>query len=321
MVPLALCLLTNAQAEKLIFSVDIIRHGDRTPIIEVPYSPHQWVEGLGELTKTGKQQEVRLGTALRQTYINQNHLLPAFYDPKRIYVQSTDFNRTKASAKALLEGLYPPSSRLQFSQKTIPIHVVAQKKVTTIVKTNDDYFWRKQTRPIQNDIKRWSKVTGLALQNRWQFFHLADNLAVRHIHHVPLPSGISNRDAQEISALNNKLFVQSFKQKEKTNAIGNPFLSVALRYLNQAAQNKSDLKYALFSGHDSTLMSVMNMLNVPLNYLPPYASRLNIALIEKEQQYYVKVSFNNKIVKLPFCHADLCKLATFNQWIMNNQHH
>jgi len=43
--------LKNSQAfqdDKLIFAIDVIRHGDRNPTIDIPTEPHHWVEGLGQ---------------------------------------------------------------------------------------------------------------------------------------------------------------------------------------------------------------------------------------------------------------------------------
>ena len=44
---LHVCLTEQVFAsEKLIFAIDIIRHGDRTPLIDLPKAPHHWQEGL-----------------------------------------------------------------------------------------------------------------------------------------------------------------------------------------------------------------------------------------------------------------------------------
>ena len=110
--------------EKLIFAIDLIRHGDRTPEYEIPGSPYSWKEGLGQLTAKGISQETQLGKELRKKYVNQYYLLPKSYNPETIYVRSTDYNRTQMSANSLLLGLYPIKMRASFSQK-IPIHVVS----------------------------------------------------------------------------------------------------------------------------------------------------------------------------------------------------
>lgn len=93
--------------EKLIFAVDIIRHGDRNPIEDFPADPFPWPQGLGALTPLGMQQEYQLGISFRKLYIDKYHLLPAHYDIKTMQVHSDTSNRTIQSAESLLYGLYP----------------------------------------------------------------------------------------------------------------------------------------------------------------------------------------------------------------------
>ncbi len=55
--------------ETLVFSFDVIRHGDRTPLREIPKAPHVWLEGLGQLTAEGMQQEFQRGVEFRKKYV------------------------------------------------------------------------------------------------------------------------------------------------------------------------------------------------------------------------------------------------------------
>ncbi len=41
--------------DRLIFAVDIVRHGDRNPGAEIPNSPYKWNGDLGELTEAGPE--------------------------------------------------------------------------------------------------------------------------------------------------------------------------------------------------------------------------------------------------------------------------
>ena len=54
----------------LIFAIDIIRHGDRTPMIASPEMQKIWPQGLGQLTPKGMRQEYELGKRLRELYVN-----------------------------------------------------------------------------------------------------------------------------------------------------------------------------------------------------------------------------------------------------------
>lgn len=46
----------NATNERLIFALDLIRHGDRAPFTTLPNAPYTWSEGEGQLTAIGMQQ-------------------------------------------------------------------------------------------------------------------------------------------------------------------------------------------------------------------------------------------------------------------------
>jgi hypothetical protein len=85
--------------------------------------------------------------------------------------------------------------------------------------------------------------------------------------------------------------------------------------MDKALQGKDTLKYILFSGHDSSIMSVMNTLGTPLEKLPRYASHLNFALFKSDGNYYVKVSMNNKPVIVPGCDKEMCLFSTFSKGV------
>ena len=88
--------------EKLIFAIDVIRHGDRNPIIAIPAVAHDWPEGLGQLTALGMHQEYELGKKCRHDYVNKEKLLPSSYQKGTLYVRSTDIDRTLMSATFFL---------------------------------------------------------------------------------------------------------------------------------------------------------------------------------------------------------------------------
>lgn len=106
--------------DTLIFAVDIIRHGDRTPIVPLTAVNYQWQEGPGQLTAEGMQQEYKMGMEFRKKYIEKAHLLPEHYEQGTMYVRSTDYERTLMSAESLLMGLYPPGTGPNTSESALP---------------------------------------------------------------------------------------------------------------------------------------------------------------------------------------------------------
>ncbi|HCJ1124946.1 TPA: histidine-type phosphatase [Legionella pneumophila] len=311
--------------DKLLFSIDLIRHGDRTPASEIPKAPYQWQKDLGELTEKGINQEIQLGKKLREKYVNRFHLLPENYKLGSLYARSTNIKRTITSANSLLLGLYPPNKRDVMNQKITIETIPVDKDNLLIVKPSKNIFalakvffvshqtWKIKTVNIKNKLKYWSTQTGIKLNNFQQLDLLADNLYIRKLHHIPLPRGISSDDASEIIALSEGAQINYFKLKEISYPTGHEFIKTANNYFDQAIQSNSQLKYVLYSAHDSSIMSVMTTLGTPLNEIPRYASLLNFSLFQRENNYYVRVSYNDKLVKIPLCGKEYCTLSQFKK--------
>lgn len=73
-----------------------------------PYKNERfWRDGYAQLTKIGKQQMFELGVYLRRRYYK---LLPdnGKYHVNHVYVESTDTDRTLASAAYTLAAMFPP---------------------------------------------------------------------------------------------------------------------------------------------------------------------------------------------------------------------
>lgn len=90
---------------KLEMVLEVFRHGAREPIFN--YWNAALFKNPEELTSVGMRQHFLLGTELRREYIENSQFLSPNYDPKEIYVRSSNFNRTIMSALSQLSGLYP----------------------------------------------------------------------------------------------------------------------------------------------------------------------------------------------------------------------
>ncbi|PIO70295.1 histidine acid phosphatase, partial [Teladorsagia circumcincta] len=90
----------------------IWRHGDRSPTKTFRTDPFQegnWTfggGGFGQLSPVGMSQQMRLGEAIRKTYVDNLMFLGPRYSSKEIYVRSTDKNRTVISALSNILGMY-----------------------------------------------------------------------------------------------------------------------------------------------------------------------------------------------------------------------
>lgn len=302
--------------EKLEFSIDLVRHGDRSSICELPKSRLNPDRGIGQLTELGKIQEFTLGQELRQRYLIQEKLLPTQYDPASMYVRSTDRTRTVESARALLSGLYPKQ------YQAIEINKVPRKSDTLLIAAPGTSEFKLMDRDprmskLWNDLKVkygekitvWSQIVGLDLTQPNGFVCFGDNLYIRLDHNQPLPTAITLEDAKLVMQLTKQFILKSFNQY--MFAMGPEFVKNANQYLQSAAKKPGKLKYVLYTAHDSSILSVLHALGVPLTQMPPYASRLNFSLYSDGKKQTIKVTYNNKVLKIPGCQASGCSLKEF----------
>ena len=92
--------------EQLVFAFELVRHGARAPVGSD--GTDRFSVQAGMLTAQGMRQRYLLGRHSRERYTQQYQLLSEEYDPREVYMQSTNVNRTMQSGYSELMGLYPP---------------------------------------------------------------------------------------------------------------------------------------------------------------------------------------------------------------------
>lgn len=321
--------------DKLIFALDLIRHGDRSPIKNIPTINYKWPNGLGQLTPIGMHQEYLLGQRFRKIYVDTYHLLPSRFDIKSIYVRSTDYDRTLMSAQSLLTGLYPrgtgpnlPGSSLPTlpnAIQPIPIHtipkdlddlLIAEHNVTEFNAAEEKYIypslaWKKKTSEVSSDFARWQAATGVKINTLDDVISVGNTLYIDRLHHAPLPSTLTEAEVSKIIAVGKWAFVQEYMSPEIGKITSTLLLKTIMEYLKAAATKKDSLKYVLFSAHDTTSLGLASVLQSPLQEAPPYASDFNFSLFKNSTgHYFVNITFNGKALPIPACnHTNTCSLA------------
>ena len=336
---LAIVMLTSNpsySSEKVIFAIDIIRHGDRAPVLDIPKSPINFPVSIGELTALGMNQEYNLGKNLRELYVNHYKLLPEIYTSNSIYVRSSDYNRTLMSAQALLFGLYPLGTGPVLSDENkqpalpnlyqpIPIHTIDHKQDNLLVVhtmpefkslwqkhvlTSSEYLDKKSE--YKDKMQKWSQITGIELKELQQLVELGDNLFIRQIYGIAMPEGITDQDKDEIIQLGQWMYLAKFAHYE-VGYYASKDLRLAISEYLQKASNNNPLKYVLFSAHDGTISALISGMRIPLDTIPPYASCLKILLTHDNSSnlYNIKLNFNGTNLDLPQCKNNNCSLKEF----------
>ncbi|HLB33652.1 MAG TPA: histidine-type phosphatase [Chthoniobacterales bacterium] len=327
----------HTEAEgKLLFAIDVIRHGDRTPTADIPTAPHEWPEGYGKLTALGMRQEYRLGERLRSLYVDRYHLLADQYEPSSIFARSSDFDRTLMSADAFLMGLEPPGvgprmtnsdePALPYAYQPLPIHTVPKEEEVLLIPDNAYYHFedllaryvyptkecQEKLANLQPKFDAWSKATGIPITHFYQLHSLGDSLSIDQSHQLSLPKDLSSEDVKTIIEAGDWIFIEAFKNPTIGKITGGELLRTIAGHLQTAKEQATPLKYVLFSAHDSTLLAQMSALGAPLNEVPQYASHLNISLFDRgNANYYVQVSYNGEPIILPISGSNSCTLEDF----------
>lgn len=137
--------------------------------------------------------QYKLGQYLRRRY---GKLLGEKYSAKKIYVQSSDFDRTLMSAQACLAGLYPPTADEIWNSKIfwqpIPVHTMPRKSDYLIaIETSCPKYKQLREKYTQKSkeyhrifteyadvIKYWSQMSGSNLKSTYEVYQLHNILTI-----------------------------------------------------------------------------------------------------------------------------------------------
>lgn len=315
--------------EKLIFAIDVVRHGDRTPVIPSPEMDKIWSQGLGQLTPEGMRQEYFLGQALRQEYVAQYQLLPEIYDANTMYVRSSDLPRTLMSAQSILFGLYPLHSgpkALPEDFQPIPIHTVPQEQDNLLVPGHDEEIYKELLQTyifnspewIQKDqmlkpyYQSWQEIFGVKIHNLLDIIKISDRLFIEKIYHISLPQGLSQQEAEMIFSTGKWAWLNLMNHPKFSGLFGHELSETITHEIITATKTDRPLKYLLFVAHDSTIAVQLNLLGQVVDEIPPYASILHYLVFDKgHSQYEVRVIFNKKPLFIKECGGERCALNDF----------
>ncbi|OGV36122.1 MAG: hypothetical protein A3E88_07115 [Legionellales bacterium RIFCSPHIGHO2_12_FULL_35_11] len=331
---IVVCSCAFAQ-EKLVFAIDVVRHGDRTPLIASPGMEKIWSQGVGQLTPRGMRQEYELGKTLRQQYVNQYHLLPKQYDTNTMIVRSSSTPRTMMSAQSILFGLYPLGTGPALDESTkalpkglqpIPINMVPREQDSLLIPNHDKeefkrlletYIlnspeWIQKDNELKSNYPAWSKIFDIPVSNLFDLIHVSDRLFIEHLYNISLPSGLQKKDADTILGAGKWALLYIANHPKLALSAGSELAQTIKHEMSLAAEQNRPLKYLLFVAHDTTLEAQLRILGQTINDIPPYASEINYSLFDVgSSNYEVRVTYNQKPLFIEQCGAEHCALSDF----------
>ncbi|XP_049887147.1 prostatic acid phosphatase-like [Pectinophora gossypiella] len=338
---LGYCVLSETlpyESKTLRLVIILFRHGARAPETTYksdPFKHYQWPDGLGSLTNAGKLQCYELGKKYRSYYAN---FIPEDYFEKDVFVRSSDKSRCLMSAYTFLAGLYPPSERQlwhpEIPWQPIPVHslprdldniVAGTKKCKSYKAMYRELLEEKNADPKFKEVFEYvSKHTNESMHSVLNIDFLYSTFLAQQDAGLKLPEWTRNVFPNKMrTPFMLSLALLSYNETLQRLHIG-PLLGEVKQYfdetVNQANVNRS---LYVYSGHDTTVVSVWRALGFDELLEPEYGASIVFELHEEVEQesFFVKVFYRNNTkievpteLKLPFC-DDPCSYTQFMQFL------
>uniref|UniRef100_A0A8C6YRJ3 acid phosphatase n=1 Tax=Nothoprocta perdicaria TaxID=30464 RepID=A0A8C6YRJ3_NOTPE len=315
-------------------SLEVFRHGDRTPVVNFPTDLHkesEWPQGFGQLTKTGMQQLYELGQYMRKRY---SSFLNSTYNRQEFYIQSTDYDRTIMSAQSCLSGLFPPTSSQiwnpELPWQPIPVHIVSKSsdrrlhfplndcprfdELQNETQTSSEFQSRIQpymVRPNQKETKfkkneRISNEVGGSWDgNQWKKKYNLTFIYHQGIHNYSLPVWATKDVMEKMKKLAELSLLSLFgvyKTEEKSRLQGGKARTHSFQKGGcKAYDNAQERKMEVYSAHDTTVGALQIALNIFNGKLPPYAACQFFELYQESSgRYSIEMYYRNDTSKDPY---------------------
>jgi acid phosphatase len=289
--------------------------------------------GRGVLTEVGYDQHIRNGQYFRKTY---GGFLPDRVNREtfesKFYVRSTNVPRTILSAESLLTGLYPPEKR----DEEFNIYI------NTIDETNENLFENQLICPkvgVYSDAFRKSqlyvnhsntmtnplikKIAKILKVSETEAFlpALFDCWIADICHGFPVPPGINETVLNQVMKEGEWLYSNNFNYPSRLEyskvGIGLFFKDYLDVFQNVRTDPNNTLSFVLYSAHDTTIMPILNALNIWDGLWPTFASFIVTEYYEGPTPQ-IRITYNGKPLKIPQCGgSEFCPYQTFENLVKN----
>lgn len=278
----------------------------------------------GQLTTIGMEQMYDLGVRLRKRYIEDIPFLTPSFNPKEVYIRSTNIVRTIESAKCLVAGL--------FQQKQAGVVSILTDKSESevlypnyhgckLLRLHSGPRWAESSKlsDIAEDLRSIQSALGVGPHQPLDFILIRDDMVARETHGLPVPTALEHwRNIVEKRAVDMMCHIYDPSKRQIVQMCVGPFFHMLITNIEDKVQGISsypDRKLFLYSVHDTTLMPCLMALGVFDMKWPPYAADITLELYQHRQtnQHYVKVSYIGQDQKIPGCSDVYCPLNEFKE--------
>lgn len=316
----------------------LFRHGDRSPTRAYKndiYNESHWPQGYGQLSKTGKRQELNLGQLFRNLYITKLNFLSPSYKRTELYVRSTSIDRALMSAYSVLAGLYPPSSgewSTDIGWQPIPVHTVPEVEDYLLLSnapcpvaeeiSNQNVEDNPKIKQIMEEHKHFFDYVSnhSGEPNTWKgIVKVLDPIYCQSVsENTHVPDWVTDEIFQEMLVMRN-LYTEFWFPDGTQFLRGGVLLKEMIDHMVNKTESSTSLpqKLFLYSAHDSTVISLLRAMGLFDNRQPSYTACVIVELLEsKDSKFFVRVWYKNEtdgihVLKHEKCNHDICPLETF----------
>jgi len=288
----------------LYFVLSTFRHGARHTFFGTDYFGNR-VPAKGALTAVGAQQHLEIGKNYRERYSN---FLNMSFDPKQMYIRSSDVERTVVSTLKELEGLFGRvigRNYLHIIKNGIDFWNLYYLNNTDRQQL-DGYFnyCDKKKRRLGN----MSEVLPLlkecyGVKNAPDDWTLCDSVFTAY-YEYKYANKTDNRIGKCGSDKADKLHdfcVRTYNSyrgwNEKAAYMFYKFFENVFRYMTNAIEGKNEIKMVMIGGHDTTVDKLMNFFDglhiINRTHYPHYACNIVLELRKYNDDFYLEIYYND----------------------------
>lgn len=260
---------------------------------------------LGELTDRGRVSMLRLGEALYNLYGTQLGLIPrdvGLFTPDMFYFRSTYMERTLKSLEQLMAGLF--SGRVPIFVPRLHVRNVGEEnmlpnprdcprlaELMRRFERSASELYNPQLAAFDPLIAPHNNGRPPRVDGQPRLSGLIDTIRVAQAHHIPIPKPFADPN---IMALMEKAVVHEWfagyaafdpevRRQFRSLAVGD-FLGSLYARMEHATSGHSPLRFAVYMGHDTTLIGILQTLDCFNGQWPDFGASIGIELFHGAAQ-------------------------------------
>ena len=290
--------------KNLYFVFSTFRHGAREPFVNPDYFGNP-IKSLGSLTNYGGIQHFEIGKKYRQRYSN---FLNMNFDPKQMYIRSSNVERTIISTLKELEGLFGKAIDRKYLKivgdglNFWNLYQLNDTEKQELYKYFDFCKNKKRRLPNIGEIfpilKECYNVTAAPDAN--VFCDSVYTAYFKYIYENDINNKIGKCGREKADKMHQfcvNLFDTYKGWDEKAAYMFYILYQNIFKFMFNAIEEKSDLKMVMIGGHDITVDKFMDFLNglkiIPRTHYPHYACNIVIELRKYNDEFYLEFYYND----------------------------